>query len=85
MVEGTACSCVASKSPTDHQPERRGPKRAHTDITAPAPEDRGLTSPAYDVPSPALLARADRGYARFLTQQTEDQDERADAGESTQR
>ncbi|WP_331734525.1 MULTISPECIES: hypothetical protein [unclassified Streptomyces] len=59
--------------------------RAHTDITAPAPEGRGLTSPAYGVPSPALLARADRGYARFLAQRTEDQDERADGGEDIQR
>ncbi|MGW9123172.1 hypothetical protein ACWGRV_42480 [Streptomyces sp. NPDC055663] len=57
----------------------------HTDITAPAPESRGLTSPAYGVPSPALLARADRGYARFLAQRTEDQDDRADDGEDVQR
>ncbi|MER7001341.1 hypothetical protein [Streptomyces sp. NPDC000410] len=30
--------------------------------------------PRYGVPSSALLARADRGYARFLAQQTEDQE-----------
>ncbi|MGW8780157.1 hypothetical protein ACWGNM_19160 [Streptomyces sp. NPDC055796] len=30
--------------------------------------------PRYGVPSPALLARADRGYARFLAQQTENQE-----------
>ncbi|MFE3144413.1 hypothetical protein [Streptomyces scopuliridis] len=37
---------------------------AHTDSTA--PEGRGLQPLAYGVPSPALLARADRGRARFL-------------------
>ncbi|MDQ1005768.1 hypothetical protein QFZ82_000253 [Streptomyces sp. V4I23] len=31
-------------------------------------------APRYGVPSPALLARADRGYERFLAQQTEDQE-----------
>lgn len=30
-------------------------------------------APRYGVPTLALLARADRGYARFLAQQTEDQ------------
>ncbi|WP_331749356.1 hypothetical protein OG520_43655 (plasmid) [Streptomyces sp. NBC_00984] len=59
--------------------------RAHTDFTAPAPEGRGLQPPAYGVPSPALLTRADRGFARFLAQQTEDQDDGADGGEDTQR
>ncbi|MFE7268597.1 hypothetical protein ACFU9B_42630 [Streptomyces sp. NPDC057592] len=59
--------------------------RAHTDNAAPAPEGRGLTSPAYGVPSTALLARADRGYARFLAQRAEDQDDRADGGEGVQR
>lgn len=34
-----------------------------TDTTDPAPR--------YGLPSPALLDRADRGYARFLAQQTE--------------
>lgn len=48
--------------------------RAHTDSTAPALESRGLQSPAYGIPSPALLARADRGFARFLGQHSEDQD-----------
>ncbi|MFJ9684005.1 hypothetical protein ACIRP2_39340 [Streptomyces sp. NPDC101194] len=57
--------------------------RAHTDT--PAREGRGLQSPAYGVPSPALLARADRGFARFLAQRTEDQDDGADGGEDTQR
>ncbi|WP_406349393.1 hypothetical protein OHA44_37700 [Streptomyces sp. NBC_00144] len=59
--------------------------RAHTDSTAPAPEGRGLQPPAYGVPSPALLARADHGFARFLDQHTEDQDDGADGGEDTQR
>ncbi|MGW1659099.1 hypothetical protein [Streptomyces atratus] len=59
--------------------------RAHTDSTAPAPEGHGLQSPVYGVPSPALLARADRGFARFLAQRTEDQDDGADGGEDTQR
>ncbi|MFJ8856220.1 hypothetical protein [Streptomyces sp. NPDC102437] len=44
-----------------------------------------LISPAYGVPSPALLARADRGYSRFLAQRTENQDERADDGKDTLR
>ncbi|WP_199829796.1 hypothetical protein [Streptomyces sp. MMG1121] len=57
--------------------------RAHTDT--PAPEGRGLQPPAYGVPSPALLARADRGFARFLGRHGEDQDDRADGGEDTQR
>ncbi|MEU1536284.1 hypothetical protein ABZ460_44185 [Streptomyces fagopyri] len=64
---------------------RGGTACAHTDTTAPAPEGRGLQSPAYGVPSPALLARADRGFARFLAQRTEDQDDGADGGEDTQR
>ncbi|MFD8937929.1 hypothetical protein ACFV0R_22220 [Streptomyces sp. NPDC059578] len=32
----------------------------------PAPEGPGLQPPDYGRPSPALVARADRGYARFL-------------------
>ncbi|MEV5249884.1 hypothetical protein [Streptomyces werraensis] len=59
--------------------------RVSRDTTAPAPEGRGLQSPAYGVPSPALLARADRGFARFLAQHTEDQDDRADGCEDPQR
>ncbi|MER5359700.1 hypothetical protein [Streptomyces sp. NPDC002785] len=58
--------------------------RAHTDTTAPS-EGRGLQLPAYGFPSPALLARADRGFARFLAQRTGDQDDGADGGEDTQR
>ncbi|MFF4756376.1 hypothetical protein [Streptomyces sp. NPDC001270] len=59
--------------------------RAHTDTTTPAPAGRGRQPPVYGVPSPALLARADRGFARFLAQHTEDQDDGADGGEDTQR
>ncbi|MER0443284.1 hypothetical protein ABR738_01590 [Streptomyces sp. Edi4] len=59
--------------------------RAHTDTTAPAPEGRGLQPPAYGVPSPALLARADRGFARFLGRHGEDQDDGDGGGEDPQR
>lgn len=38
----------------------------------PEPEGRGLQPPAFGRPSPALLARADRGYARFLAQAAPD-------------
>lgn len=59
--------------------------REHTDSTAPAPEGRSLQPPAYGVPSPALLARADRGFTPFLAQHTEDQDDGADDSEDPQR
>ncbi|MET9503499.1 hypothetical protein ABZY42_17470 [Streptomyces sp. NPDC006622] len=59
--------------------------RAHTDTTAPAREGRGLQPPAYGVPSPALLARADRGFARFLGQHGEDQVDGAGGSEAPQR
>ncbi|MFJ4689374.1 hypothetical protein [Streptomyces sp. NPDC088789] len=36
------------------------------------PEDRGLQPPSFGRPSPALIARADRGYARFLAVQAPD-------------
>ncbi|MEV7130525.1 hypothetical protein [Streptomyces sp. NPDC093260] len=58
--------------------------RTSTDTTAPAIEGRGLQSPAYGVPSPGLLARADRGFARFLAQHTEAQDDRPGGGEDPQ-
>ncbi|MEW1724737.1 hypothetical protein [Streptomyces sp. NPDC093109] len=32
----------------------------------PAPQGPGLQPPDYGRPSPALITRADRGYARFL-------------------
>ncbi|MEU5825947.1 hypothetical protein [Streptomyces sp. NPDC047803] len=47
--------------------------RAPTDTTAKASEGRGLQPPAYGAPSPDLLARADRGLARFLARHSEDQ------------
>lgn len=50
--------------------------RAHADTTV-AQDSQGR-GPAYGVPSPDLLARADRGFARFL-ERIEDQDD--DAGE----
>lgn len=48
------------------------------------PESRGLQPPAFGRPSPALIARADRGYARFLAVQapaadTGDNDQNDDA------
>ncbi|MEL5958878.1 hypothetical protein AADR41_29630 [Streptomyces sp. CLV115] len=51
----------------------------------PGPKGRGLQPPANGVPSPALLARAGRGFARFLAQRTEDHDGGAEAGEDTPR
>ncbi|GHB75675.1 hypothetical protein GCM10010377_77630 [Streptomyces viridiviolaceus] len=59
--------------------------RVHTDRTALAAESSDLQSPAYGVPSSALLARADRGFARFLGQHGEDQDDRPGDGEDPQR
>ncbi|MCZ1011837.1 hypothetical protein [Streptomyces lydicus] len=41
-------------------------------MSAPTPEGRGLQHPAFGRPSPALIARAHRGYARFLAQATPD-------------
>ncbi|MGW0940178.1 hypothetical protein [Streptomyces sp. NPDC002666] len=38
----------------------------------PRPEAPGLQPPDFGRPSPALIARADRGYARFLATQTPD-------------
>jgi hypothetical protein len=41
---------------------------ARTTARAPVtePEERAPRQPGYGVPSPALPARADRGFARFL-------------------
>ncbi|MFD3548983.1 hypothetical protein ACFWUW_25815 [Streptomyces sp. NPDC058655] len=58
--------------------------RTPPDSTAPAPEGRGLQSPLYGVPSPALLARADHGFARFLGRHGKDQADGADSGKDTQ-
>ncbi|MFJ5787954.1 hypothetical protein [Streptomyces hydrogenans] len=44
--------------------------------TGPQPEDRSPELPAFGQPSPALLARADRGYARFLAAQAAPADTR---------
>ncbi|MDJ0385203.1 hypothetical protein [Streptomyces sp. G-G2] len=41
----------------------------------PDPDGPGLQRPDFGRPSPALLARADRGLARFLARPTEDQDD----------
>ncbi|MFI9771834.1 hypothetical protein ACIHJG_33955 [Streptomyces sp. NPDC052415] len=57
--------------------------RAHTDLTVPAPQGRGLQPPAYGVTSSSLLARADRGFARIQAQHT-DRHGHADAGENPQ-
>jgi hypothetical protein len=38
----------------------------------PAPQGPGLQPPAFGRPSPTLLARADRGYTRFLAVQAPD-------------
>ncbi|MFJ2095216.1 hypothetical protein ACIOEW_39140 [Streptomyces sp. NPDC087901] len=38
----------------------------------PDPEEPGLQLPDFGRPSPALLERADRGYARFLAFQAPD-------------
>ncbi|MCX5434822.1 hypothetical protein OHU11_42360 (plasmid) [Streptomyces sp. NBC_00257] len=40
--------------------------------TGPQPEGPGLQPPDFGRPSPALIARADRGYARFLAVQAPD-------------
>jgi hypothetical protein len=40
----------------------------------PAPQGPGLQPPDYGRPSPALIARADRGYARFLADPAPDAD-----------
>ncbi|MFF0484901.1 hypothetical protein [Streptomyces sp. NPDC004435] len=42
----------------------------------PQPEYRSPEPPAFGRPSPALLARADRGYARFLAAQAPPADTR---------
>jgi hypothetical protein len=44
----------------------------------PAAQRHGLQPLAFGQPSPELIARADRGFARFLAQHTEDQDGHTD-------
>jgi hypothetical protein len=46
------------------------------DTTLLAPAGPGLRQPVYGIPSPALLARADRGYTRFLAQHPENPNHR---------
>ncbi|MET9365639.1 hypothetical protein ABZX93_32640 [Streptomyces sp. NPDC006632] len=58
--------------------------RAHTDTTAPIRGAAASSRPPTAFPSPALLARADRGFARVLAQHTEDQ-RSACGGEAPQR
>ncbi|MFR9793752.1 hypothetical protein ACL07V_34665 [Streptomyces sp. MB22_4] len=58
---------VASND-TDAPATEAVPKSAPTPA-GPQPEDRGLQPPAFGRPSPALIARADRGHARFLAVQ----------------
>ncbi|MFI0724177.1 hypothetical protein [Streptomyces sp. NPDC021224] len=54
---------------------------AHTDATAPDPAAGSTRAPGYGVPSPALLARADRGFSRFLDRiDADDLGPDADAG-----
>ncbi|WP_329030572.1 MULTISPECIES: hypothetical protein [unclassified Streptomyces] len=59
----------------------RTPLRVSTDSTAPASKGRSPRPPGYGVASSVLLARADRGYARFLGRHGEDQDDGAEGGE----
>ncbi|WP_328335872.1 hypothetical protein [Streptomyces sp. NBC_00455] len=57
---------------------------AHSNARAREPEGTGLQSRAYGVPSAALLARADRGFARFLAQ-TRDHEGQADGSQDIRR
>ncbi|MEU1123852.1 hypothetical protein ABZ371_09805 [Streptomyces sp. NPDC005899] len=61
----------------------RPPTPHATTLTSQAPAGKaepGSSPAVYGIPSPALLARAHRGYARFLDQQPEGQ-----AGEAAHR
>lgn len=51
----------------------------------PDPEGSGLQRPDFGRPSPALLERADRGYARFLAHTTQAPDDNADGRDDTAR
>ncbi|MEW2308998.1 hypothetical protein AB0918_10230 [Streptomyces sp. NPDC006864] len=53
--------------------------------TSPEPEGPGLQRPDFGRPSPALLERADRGYARFLAHTTQATDGHADDRDDTAR
>ncbi|WP_406704107.1 hypothetical protein OIF23_30825 (plasmid) [Streptomyces albidoflavus] len=58
--------------------------RGHTHTTTPD-EGRGLQPPGHGHPSPALLARAEQGYARFLRQHTTDPEAQNGAGQEHHR
>ncbi|MFJ9113563.1 hypothetical protein [Streptomyces sp. NPDC102283] len=49
----------------------------------PEPEGPALQRPDFGRPSPALLERADRGYARFLAHTTHAPDGNADGRDDT--
>lgn len=51
----------------------------------PKPEGPGLRRPGFGRPSPALLERADRSYARFLADTTQDPGGNADGRDDTAR
>ncbi|MFF2411427.1 hypothetical protein [Streptomyces sp. NPDC058092] len=51
----------------------------------PDPEGPGLQPPDFGRPSPALLERADRGYARFLAHTTQVPDESTGGNDDTAR
>jgi hypothetical protein len=63
----------------------RTPADTDTRTTTPDSQGRGPRPPAYSVPSPDLLALADRGFARFLERIDDDQDDEADSGQDTPR
>ncbi|MGW7029196.1 hypothetical protein ACWGFX_18695 [Streptomyces xanthophaeus] len=48
----------------------------------PEPTRLTLAQPGYGTPSPELLARADRGLARFLGDQDEHRDSATEGGEA---
>ncbi|MFI8287482.1 hypothetical protein ACIF84_31090 [Streptomyces albidoflavus] len=58
--------------------------RAHTHTTTPE-EGRGLQPPGHGQPSPALLSRADQGYARFLRRRSTDQNAQHETGQEHHR
>ncbi|MGW5355270.1 hypothetical protein ACWERV_32715 [Streptomyces sp. NPDC004031] len=48
---------------------------AHTDASESDPATGSTRPPSYGSPSPALLARADRGFSRFLDRVDADTEE----------
>ncbi|MFF8471985.1 hypothetical protein [Streptomyces griseus] len=51
----------------------------------PEPDGPGLQRPDFGRPSPALLERADRGYARFLADTNQTPDDNTDGRHDTAR